>query len=239
MPPSMRMQRRVSSPAACALPTAPRSVWQSFSASILTSFSGRRFVSRYGGRIPLLPKTLDIKELLSVQGHPEGNTEAYIIIAAEPGATIRLGFSRDIDPGSFRSELLKGRQQQELLVSALGDAMSPGSLQAILGPWMAQRDMPATGVEGSLRQGLAGAESWNGVAALLNELKALYWRVLDCMNAIPVVPGQVIHNANPQRIVQGTGKGAIRRSSCVRKPGGQGDSRSGDPSSGSDVPCMG
>src|SRR5262245_13145141 len=33
---------------------------------------GPPFVRRYGARFPLLPKTLDIAELLSVQAHPEG-----------------------------------------------------------------------------------------------------------------------------------------------------------------------
>ena len=45
------------------------------------------------------------------------------------------------------------------------------------------------------------------VGALLTDLKALYWRVLDSMNAIPVEAGQVIYNATPRRILRETGKG--------------------------------
>src|SRR5690606_19886499 len=79
---------------------------------------GARFAAVHGAQFPLLPKTLDIKELLSVQGHPPGNTEAYVIIEADPGATIRLGFRADIEPQALVRELQGGRlRQQELLGS--------------------------------------------------------------------------------------------------------------------------
>ena len=71
---------------------------------------GREFVARHGARFPLLPKTLDIHELLSVQGHPEGCTEVYIIIEAEPGATIRVGFATDVD-GAAREPPEPGASQ--------------------------------------------------------------------------------------------------------------------------------
>src|SRR5512143_571466 len=58
---------------------------------------GAEFVARYGRRLPLLPKFLDVAELLSVQAHPPGDTEVYVIVAADPGAAIRLGCAKDID----------------------------------------------------------------------------------------------------------------------------------------------
>lgn len=165
---------------------------------------GAEFVSRYGNAFPLLPKTLDIKELLSVQGHPEGNTEVYVIIDAEPGATIRLGFSEDIQPARLESELLEGRRQQQALLETLGGAVEPAELQAILSPWMAKRGTPPAAM--SVNPEVGRPDQWRSVADTLTDLKALYWRVLDSMNTIPVEPGQVIHNANPRRIVEGTGR---------------------------------
>ena len=66
---------------------------------------GEDLVATHGCQLPLLPKTLDVGELLSVQAHPEGLTEAYVIIEAEEGATIRLGFKRDVDPADLGPRL--------------------------------------------------------------------------------------------------------------------------------------
>jgi len=164
---------------------------------------GAAFVSQFGACMPLLPKTLDVKELLSVQGHPEGNTEVYIIIAAEPGATLRLGFCQDMDARSFAAELLEGRRRQERVLSLLGKTISPAGLQELLAPWLAER---AAGTEkSSVISGYVPDHSQE-VTDLLAMLKALYWRVLDAMNEIPVSAGQVIYNANPSRIVAASGR---------------------------------
>jgi hypothetical protein len=40
---------------------------------------------------------------------------------------------------------------------------------------------------------------------LLDDLKDLYWQILDSMNAIQVRPGQVIYNATPARLLAATG----------------------------------
>ncbi|MDX1562756.1 MAG: hypothetical protein R3305_07500 [Gammaproteobacteria bacterium] len=133
---------------------------------------GEAFVGRYGACFPLLPKTLDVKELLSVQGHPPGNTEVYIIIDAEPGATLRLGFNRDIEPAST--------------IAALTD-------------------------------GLAHAR----IVELMIGLKALYWQMLDSMNAIAVEPGQVIYNATPERLTAVTGKPASAEVHALGNPEGK------------------
>ena len=60
---------------------------------------------RYGGRFPLLVKLLDAAQPLSLQVHPDdayalrhegslGKTEAWWVLAAEPGATVWWGFAR-------------------------------------------------------------------------------------------------------------------------------------------------
>lgn len=67
---------------------------------------------RYGARMPLLAKLLDAATPLSVQVHPDdayalaheaasghlGKTEAWYVLAAEPGAHVLWGFGRDLTP---------------------------------------------------------------------------------------------------------------------------------------------
>ncbi|HUF71956.1 MAG TPA: hypothetical protein VMR74_03540 [Gammaproteobacteria bacterium] len=160
---------------------------------------GRDFIGTYGACFPLLPKTLDVKELLSVQGHPPGHTEVYIIIDAEPGATLRLGFNRDIDPDETAREFSRGIEQQDRLLKLLGRDADVVALQRIVAPWLAARDADATAIVAGL-EAIGGKPA--GVAtSLLSDLKDLYWRVLDSMNAVEVEPGQVIHNSTPKRLL--------------------------------------
>jgi mannose-6-phosphate isomerase class I len=163
---------------------------------------GRKFSSQFGTCIPLLPKTLNVKELLSVQGHPKGNTEVYIIIDAEPGATLRLGFRDDIDSSRFKAELTEGRRQQELVLSLLGKDMSAAEFQALAAPWLAKRESGMADIGLALAGRLTQRTQ---IVETMTMLKALYWRVLDSMNEIPVRAGQVIHNANPVRITTASG----------------------------------
>ncbi|MCH7839282.1 MAG: hypothetical protein IID38_03470 [Planctomycetes bacterium] len=166
---------------------------------------GEDFVATHGRQFPLLPKTLDIGALLSVQAHPEGFTEAYIIIEADEGATIRLGFKRDVDPADLGQRLKEGRQLQQRLLGYLGDGIDLEALQAILSGNFARRTVPADAVlpalESMLQTGTDGK-----VAETLRTLKKLYWEVLDLLNEIPVTPGQVIYNANPEAVSTATGR---------------------------------
>ncbi len=88
---------------------------------------GAAFVARYGPRFPLLPKLLDVAELLSIQAHPPGNTEVYVIVAAEPGATIRLGFRADVDATAFAASLAQGRRDQQRVLELCAGAMGAGA----------------------------------------------------------------------------------------------------------------
>jgi len=163
---------------------------------------GEAFVERYGHRIPLLPKTLDVKELLSVQGHPPGNTEAYIIIDADPGATIRLGFNADIDAAQLHDELLAGRRQQDALAMMFGPAATDQeNAQRVLSPWLAARGAPPEDIAAAFVRLLESDSDWPAARALLETIKRLYWRVLDELNTVPVSAGQVIHNATPARLL--------------------------------------
>ncbi|MBD08942.1 MAG: hypothetical protein CMD70_09510 [Gammaproteobacteria bacterium] len=165
---------------------------------------GDEFIESYGKAFPLLIKTLDIKELLSIQGHPTGNTELYIIIDAEPGATLRIGFREDINLKQLETKLQKGRLQQEALLKKLEPMISSLDLQKVLQSWISDREAPFSNLING--PDIQNIEVWLSVEELLIELKSVYWHVLDKMNVIPVKSGQVIYNANPQRLLDQTGK---------------------------------
>jgi mannose-6-phosphate isomerase len=52
---------------------------------------------------PLLVKFLFTSEKLSVQVHPEGKTEMWHILAAEPGSKIAAGFREPLTPGQLNA----------------------------------------------------------------------------------------------------------------------------------------
>jgi mannose-6-phosphate isomerase class I len=164
-------------------------------------FLGQAFIDRYGACFPLLPKTLSVKELLSVQGHPAGHTEVYVIVDAEPGATLRLGFDRDIDAAAMAAELTRGLEAQRDLLDVLGPGTDGQRLHSRLAPWFADREAPAAAIEELLDRTGGNRLDRATVRPLLLLLKDVYWSVLDSMNAIEVEPGQVIYNATPQRLV--------------------------------------
>lgn len=183
---------------------------------------GEDFVRAYGRRFPLLPKLLDVAELLSVQAHPPGNTEVYVIVDADPGATIRLGFAADVDAAAFRARLLRGRRDQQRLLELLGAADSAAALQALLAPWLARRDAGvaelAPALEARFGAGAARAEA----DSLLEALHDVYWTALDTLNAIPVKAGDVIYNANPPRVTAKTHAPASAEVHALGNPEGLG-----------------
>jgi mannose-6-phosphate isomerase len=63
---------------------------------------------------PLLIKFLFTTESLSVQVHPEGKTEMWHILAAEPGAKIAAGFREPITAQRLRESALSGEIEQLL-----------------------------------------------------------------------------------------------------------------------------
>ncbi|HUQ52257.1 MAG TPA: type I phosphomannose isomerase catalytic subunit [Gammaproteobacteria bacterium] len=164
---------------------------------------GADFVQRHGRRLPLLPKLLDVAELLSVQAHPPGNTEVYVVVEADAGATIRLGFAADVDADVWAEQLASGRRDQQRLVELC--ANSADELQTVLKPWLARRAAKPAELEAALRpRGTTGR--WPEIESRLAALHECYWTALDSLNAIPVKAGDVIYNANPARIALTTGK---------------------------------
>src|ERR1700732_4034828 len=63
---------------------------------------------------PLLVKFLFTTEPLSVQVHPEGKTEMWHILAAEPAAKIAAGFPEPITEHRLRASALSGEIVQLL-----------------------------------------------------------------------------------------------------------------------------
>jgi mannose-6-phosphate isomerase len=71
---------------------------------------GEKHVARHGADPALLVKLLDAGQRLPVHVHPDrafaaghlaspyGKTEAWIVLEAEPGAVVYLGFRHDVDP---------------------------------------------------------------------------------------------------------------------------------------------
>ncbi len=163
---------------------------------------GSEFVTAYGPRIPLLPKLLDVETLLSVQAHPPGNPELYLVIDADPGATLRLGWREPIDPQQLVAELVAGRAAQEQLLAALDPATDLDALQAELGALLARGDALsiaeqvealAYAIAPALRPELEPART----NALLERMVATYRSMLARMNELEVRAGDIIYNACP------------------------------------------
>jgi mannose-6-phosphate isomerase class I len=181
---------------------------------------GEPFIARFGACFPLLPKTLSVKELLSVQGHPPGNTEVYIIIDAEPGATLRLGFREDIDPDALVRVLQRGLELQDHVLGALSPGADAVELQNILAPWLANRDAGTEALVGWVETVIERGAAVRGALDPLLELKTIYWQMLDAMNAIEVEPGQVIYNATPGRLL-GAGQAPSAEVHALGNPEGR------------------
>jgi mannose-6-phosphate isomerase len=103
----------------------------------------------YGEKVPLLSKLIDAAERLSIQVHPDdayartveaatghfGKAEAWLVLAAEPGASIVWGFAREVDKAELRSRVEQGTLEEVLNVVpvAPGDVIynPPGTVHAI------------------------------------------------------------------------------------------------------------
>jgi hypothetical protein len=160
---------------------------------------GESLAARDGGSLPLLPKFLDVKSLLSVQAHPPGNPECYVILEADPGATIRVGFRTTADARDILARCRAGRAAQERLARIVMDEADPPALHARLAAALADR---AGGVDGCLAalETVRPPPTRADVAALVSDVFATYWMMLDAMHEIPVTPGQVLFNATPPRL---------------------------------------
>ena len=164
-----------------------------------TSVLGHGFFAAYGPKLPLLPKFLDVEGLLSVQAHPRGNPELYLVVDCEPGASLYLGLRETVDGSELAAELAAGLRCQRSLLELM-EAPAERRLQRVLG-----RGLGTVG-EGSdeleeLAEALSPAlrryEDQPRLRELLRLLVRLYRRVLGLMHRIELRPGMVLFNADP------------------------------------------
>jgi len=92
----------------------------------------------FGGPIELLAKRLDCKRNLSVQAHPktgDPKTECWIVLDAEPGAGVYLGFSRSVSRDEVEAAAKNGSlpDLQNIQTVKQGDAIfvPSGTVHAI------------------------------------------------------------------------------------------------------------
>lgn len=75
---------------------------------------GRPLAARLGGPLPFLAKLIDTALPLSVQVHPgddadgPGKEEAWVVLAADPGACVWAGLAPDCEPDEFRRAVAAG-----------------------------------------------------------------------------------------------------------------------------------
>jgi mannose-6-phosphate isomerase len=110
----------------------------------LVGVNNRDAINRH--RFPLLVKILDANDWLSVQVHPDdqyaldhegdlGKSEMWIVLAAEPGAEILLGFKYGVEPQAFEKAIHRGTVTELLHRTSArpGDVffVPPGTIHAI------------------------------------------------------------------------------------------------------------
>lgn len=77
---------------------------------------GSRNYERFGSEFPLLIKFIDAREDLSIQVHPDdrlawerhrskGKTEMWYVVAADEGAHLRSGFTRQVTPAEYEKSV--------------------------------------------------------------------------------------------------------------------------------------
>jgi mannose-6-phosphate isomerase len=104
---------------------------------------GREHVARHGANPALLVKLLDAGQRLPVHVHPDrsfagehlaspfGKTEAWIVLEAEPGACVHLGFSRDVGEAELAAWV---RDQDVAAMLAAANEVPVAAGDAILCP---------------------------------------------------------------------------------------------------------
>lgn len=162
---------------------------------------GAYYVKRIGKYIPLLPKTLNIAQLLSFQTHPQGNIETYIILDCFPGATIRLGFNKTIDKEKLVAMAWRGRKLQERLLLHVRKNTDQSRMYDYIARAFARKDHSITVLVNLLFEFMNPGSDLQEITKILTDLKKVYWYMLDQLNEIEVRPGQIIHNANPERYI--------------------------------------
>lgn len=158
---------------------------------------GAALLAAHGAELPLLPKTLAIRELLSVQAHPPELPEVYVVLAADEGATLRLGLRERVDRAALERELREGLGRQEELSELLAPGADLAALQARLGPALLAPDADDARRAAALEPALAPGADRGRALELAGELARVSRAMLARMHALPVRAGTVIDNSRP------------------------------------------
>ena len=90
-------------PSTVAHPRGDRALLTDLLVSQDVAILGAAVLASEGLRLPLLPKFLDVSGLLSVQAHPPGNPELYVVLEADAEAALYLGFKAQLDPTPWQN----------------------------------------------------------------------------------------------------------------------------------------
>jgi hypothetical protein len=160
---------------------------------------GHAIIRRHGAVLPLLPKFLDVRGMLSIQAHPPGHPECYVVLAADAGASMRIGFRDPVTAADLVATCRAGRAAQEHLIDALAPGTDPERLQAALGPALADRSASVDSCRTAIAPFLDAARR-RDCDPVLETLVTTCRAMLDAMHEIPVRPGLVVFNATPERL---------------------------------------
>lgn len=176
---------------------------------------GPEFLQAYGACIPLLPKFLDIEGLLSIQTHPPGHPEAYLILDCAPEATIRIGFSREIDLQQTAERLRAAGEVQAGLAELFWvdeSGYAPAFAELLGKPDAARRLVER--LSPMLRDQADRPRLLDAVTILDD----VYREMLDTLDVLPVEPGMVIFNSTT---VAGGGAMPSAQIHCLGNPEGR------------------
>jgi mannose-6-phosphate isomerase class I len=154
---------------------------------------GDAFIRAHGRRLPLLPKTLDVAELLSVQAHPAGRPELYVVLDADEGATIRLGWRDEVDVSELEARIESALDAQSELTTLLEPRVDARDVQAALAPVL----LRGADAEAAIGPLVRNTVYQPRALALVASLREACGHVLGLMHEIPVRAGDVIFNALP------------------------------------------
>ncbi len=170
---------------------------------------GRSHLSRFGPTPALLVKLLDAAQRLPVHAHPDrafslrhldcpfGKTEAWIILEADPGAVVHLGFRRDVDADAL-AEWVE-HQDQDAMLEAM-HSVAVGGGDAVLVPAGMPHAIGAGVFLAELQEptDLSVLMEWTGfgpAARRTGHLGLGYEQALRCVDRRAVAPGRLRHLA--------------------------------------------
>lgn len=165
-------------PSTVAHPRGDRALLTDLLVSQDVAILGAAVLASEGPRLPLLPKFLDVSGLLSVQAHPPGNPELYVVLEADAEAALYLGFKAQLDPTPWQNRWTDALGTLPALEADLGP-----EARAALNAWTLGDDRAAAALP--------------PISDTHYALRALNEDTLGLLNRLSLTAGDVIFNAQP------------------------------------------